>query len=205
MAKITVLTITSSIHKAVEYLLGQQEKDGNFITLSSKNPNNFTGAFQFHSTFTTSLILSSLSEIEKSEKVSKIQKIAVSFLLSQKSKSNSFNYWTRESDEAQKMPYPDDLDDTSCAWSGLYLFDKSLIDGITLAKIVAILNLTEEKEGGPYKTWIVSDKADKVWRDVDIAVNSNVAYFLSLLEIDLPNVTNFINSCIEKNKLISPY
>ncbi|MDO8270189.1 MAG: hypothetical protein Q7T54_05990 [Candidatus Levybacteria bacterium] len=200
-----VPNIQDSIQKTVEYLLTQQGKDGSFVSLSSENPEIFDNALQFHSTFSTSLILSSLSQVEKNKSILKIQKKAAAFLLSQKSTSNAFNYWARESVEAKKMPYPDDLDDTCCAWAALLLFDKKLVSGAVLAKIVALLNATEVNEGGPYRTWIVSDTADRVWLDVDVAVNSNVAYFLSLLEIELPNVLRLIENCIKEDKLASPY
>ena len=62
---------------------------------------------------------------------------------------------------------------------------------------------TESASGGPYKTWY-TNIADKKWQDVDIAVNANIAHFLSLKGIKLPNLEKFF---VEKLKgdFKSPY
>ena len=84
-------------------------------------------------------------------------------------------------------------------------YDSKLIDGTAMAKIVNLLTAMEKKEGGPYKTWLVSESANKAWKDVDLAVNSNIGYFLSLEEIELENIDELINLAIEKEQLNSQY
>src|SRR6266568_1907929 len=191
--------------QGITYLTRQQQKDGSFISLSSPRKNNFSKALSFHSTFSTSLILDCLSNMPQESAVKEMQQKASAFLLQQKSMYWSFNYWARNSQQAKKMPYPDDLDDTSCALAALFHYDNSIIDGSVLAYVVRLLTATEIKEGGPYRTWLVDDNADNVWKDTDVAVNSNIAYFLSLQEIELPQLTNYIEDCIINNKLFSPY
>ena len=71
--------------------------------------------------------------------------------------------------------------------------------------LVSLLTSLEIKEGGPYKTWLVDKKVKKIWKDVDLAVNSNIAYLLFLNEIDIPNLSRFINSKIAKLDFNSPY
>ena len=191
-----------NIDRAISFIENQQKKDGSFWSWSSPNKNNFDEAKKYNSIFPSALILSCLDSIEKSEK---IKKGLVDFLLSQKSDYWSFNYWKREAKENKTMPYPDDLDDTFCALSGIYKYDSKLIDGAAMAKIVTLLTAVEKKEGGPYKTWLVSESVDEVWKDVDLAVNSNVGYFLSLQEIELENINKLIKLAIEKENLNSPY
>lgn len=103
------------------------------------------------------------------------------------------------------MPYPDDLDDTFCAVSSLYQYNRRLINGRGMAKIIQLLIATEVTEGGPYRTWLINDKAGREWMDIDLAVNSNIAYFLSLQDIQLDNINTFVESRITKEKFHSPY
>lgn len=192
----------NSIGQAIDFVKKEQQKDGSFKSWSSLNKNNFSKAKKYNSIFPSALILACLDSVEKTEE---IKKRLTNFLLSQKSKFWSFNYWNREAPENKIMPYPDDLDDTFCALIGIYKYDSKLIDGSAMAKIVNLLTAMEKKEGGPYRTWLVAKNADKVWKDVDLVVNSNVGYFLSLEEIELENINKLIKSAIEEEKLNSPY
>ncbi len=188
------------LERGISYILSQQQKDGGFLSLSSPDPFNFKSALTYHTTFTTSLILLALKDIPADT----IKSRAAKFLLKQKSKHWSFNYWARGSKESLDMRYPDDLDDTFCAVAALLHIDNKIIDGEVLAKIVMVLTSVEEKEGGPYRTWLVN-KDDGKWQDVDLAVNSNIAYFLSLFAIELPNLVTFIESKIKSGNIKSPY
>ncbi len=73
------------IDRGIEFLETQQEKRGNFISLSFSSLGGFTGAIRYESTFLTSLILDSLSSLEEDLKVKRIKEQAASFLLTQKS------------------------------------------------------------------------------------------------------------------------
>lgn len=201
--KLSFKKLQNAVDKALLFIQSKQQTDGSFISMTSVN-SDFQNAVPMHTTFFTSLILSSLSNNTQPIAVALNQK-AAAFLLSQKNQHWSWNYWIRESKEAKTYPYPDDLDDTFCALSALYQFDKTIIDGTVMAKVVAMLTALEEKEGGPYYTWLVDATAPKVWKDVDVAVNSNIAYFLSLHGITLPNSTACIEKQIQKDGLLSPY
>lgn len=196
---------TKVIDRGIAYLFSKQQEDGSFLSQSSKRLENFTKARIFHSTFSTSLILSCLNNLKDSPKLKEIKKKAVFFLLKQKSEYWSFNYWARNSKEAKTMPYPDDLDDTFCALSAIYEHNQELLDGTAMAKIVQLLTFCEQKEGGPYKTWVVKESKDKIWQDVDLVVNTNIAYFLHLLDIDMPKLNEFIKSSIDKENFKSSY
>jgi hypothetical protein len=113
--------------------------------------------------------------------------------------------------------YPNDLDDTFCALSAIRLANPEMIDGKVLAKIVKLLVRNEKIEGGPYYTWLTQRKAGyltmdsstdlqkNIWYDIDPVVNANIAYFLSLENIYLPNLNRYIEEIIEKKDYRSRY
>jgi hypothetical protein len=187
----------------LSYLRSVQEPDGGFKSFSSQSK-HFKQQYTYQTTFVPALILNTLSGIEEKGVVT-IRKKLADHLLKQRSPHWSFNYWTRESEEQQTLPYPDDLDDTFCALVGLYRHDPSLIDAAALAEIVKLLIATETSPGGPYRTWLVPATSPKAWLDVDLAVNAVVAYFLSLIGSPLPNLQEFMDSAIKKSGYSSPY
>lgn len=207
-------TIIQPINEGLAFLERMQLTDGSFKSFSSPSFENFTRKKIYRSTFPVALILSCLNEIKNSpnlwtsdvkNKTKKLTDGAAKFLLAQKSEHWSFNYWVRDSEEAVKMPYPDDLDDTFCALSALALYDPNLINASALAKIIPLLTFAEEKEGGPYRTWLVPPDPKGTWADVDLAVNSNIAYFLSSQKIVLPNILTLIENAIDVKEYSSPY
>lgn len=108
----------------------------------------------------------------------------------------TLNYHMRSISGASTSPYPDDLDDTFCGLSALYIFDKQRLDGNILAQATLALTACEVEPGGPYRTWLVSDKAAPSWRDVDPVVNANIAYFLQLHGLRLPKLDSYLTSHI---------
>lgn len=193
-----------STSRGILFLEKNQVANGSFISLSSADPDNFVEARRYRSTFSSALILSALARTSHSHRDNLQHKLAA-FLLTQRSAHWSFNYWQRGSSESGNKPYPDDLDDTFCALASLTLHDPKLIDSRAMAHVVTLLTAVEATEGGPYRTWLVPESADKIWKDVDIAVNSNVAYFLSLHDIDLPNITKLIETVIDQATYASIY
>jgi hypothetical protein len=192
-----------TISKAVRFIAGQQESNGAFKSLSSPKP-SFERAITYQTVFVPALILGSLAEVNTPAS-KRVSKGLAKFLLTQKSGHWSFNYWTVDSPQRKTMPYPDDLDDTFCALIGLYLHNPDLIDQSALVNVVRMLVATETKPGGPYRTWLVSGDSKKVWLDVDLAVNCNVAYFLGLTGSPLPTLQEFIENNCKLRSLKSPY
>jgi hypothetical protein len=191
------------IDKAIRYIAGRQEVDGGFKSLSSPSP-SFEGAITYQTVFAPALVLGCLAQIDSPKNI-KIRQNLADFLLRQKSPHWSFNYWTVDSPQRKTHSYPDDLDDTFCALVGLYLHDPDLIDQDTLVNVVRLLLATETKPGGPYRTWLVSGDSKKVWLDVDLAINCNVAYFLKLTGNSLPTLQEFMEKNLQPKKLESPY
>lgn len=193
------------------FIRSQQKNDGSFDSLSIKHDGSSSISLN---TFTTSLILACIGDAAETPRPtgasgkSDAQAIAnrgIDFLLSEKSPRWSWNYWQRGNIEANKTPCPDDLDDTSMALVAIALHQPKSITGDTLANATKLLTVTEDVVGGPYHTWIIDRKKDDRWDDIDMAVNSNVAYFLKLQGVALPNLVQFAERCIQEKKLESKY
>ena len=193
-----------AIQRGLAYLDQRQQADGGFISFSSPSNRPFEPAIACRTNFVPALMLASLSAVEDNAARSIRGRLA-RFLLAQKSPTWSFNYWATSAAQRQTHPYPDDLDDTFCALIGLYLHNPSIISEEVLAKVVKLLIATETAAGGPYRTWLVPPTADKIWLDTDLAVNGNIAYFLSLVSNTLPNLNALMEQAILGERLVSPY
>ncbi|MDB5178476.1 MAG: hypothetical protein JWN01_419 [Patescibacteria group bacterium] len=189
----------------VRVLMDDQQADGSFLSYSVPLGTRFgSEAKAYTTTFTQALIVGALAKIPD-RPLEQVRKRAADFLLAQRGPEWSFNYWAREAPETKSRPYPDDWDDTSSAIVALTLARPKVVTGEVLGHIVALLTNTETAEGGPYRTWIVPPNAPEHWQDVDIAVNSNIAYMLQLHGVDLPNLEHLADTCIAEGRLSSPY
>lgn len=196
--------IKKAIRSGLRFLERGQKKDGSFPVFVSSS-GTLRGAKERQSVFPACLILSSLEKLPASDESERIKKKAAEFIKEQKSEFWSWNYWKRNSDESRNEPYPDDLDDTCCAASALAEYDAKLLPVKAVTGIVNLLTYCESEEGGPYRTWIVPPEAAEKWRDIDPAVNANVAYFLSLQEVELPSLATMAEETINSEKYFSPY
>lgn len=190
--------------RGLAFLAEQQQPSGCFASFSSAQITPFVAQKTYYTTFAPALILSALQTVESSI-ADDIRNRLATFLLAQKSQHWSFNYWVRGSEEAAQLPYPDDLDDTFCALAALWQHDSQIVSGTGLAHAVKLLLATESQLGGPYRTWLVSKDSDKIWLDVDLAVNANIAYFLGLAADPLPNLTAYMERAIVRRRFASPY
>jgi hypothetical protein len=197
-------SVEQAVAAGLGYLGAVQLPDGSFQSFSSPSQTSFQPAVTYRTTFAPALILSALAGAKVAGSVALRERLAA-WLAAQAGPQGSFNYWAAGSPQRRRQPYPDDLDDTFCALSALYLHDPALIDEKALASAVKLLLATESEVGGPYRTWLVPPDAEPVWHDVDLGVNSNVAYFLSLTGNPLPKLTAFIDKALTTNKLSSPY
>ncbi len=192
------------IAHALNYLTTQQLEGGGFTSYTSFDLQQFTTDKPQRTSFAPALVLAALNECQRPVAVP-IKAGLVQFLLAQKSPDASLNYWDRQSADYKKTPYPNDLDDTFCAWAALGVYDQTLIGGEVLAQLAQLLIACEEQAGGPYRTWLTRDGAAGAWRDVDLAVNANIGYFLRLQNVTLPKLTAFLRRSITKHQLSSPY
>lgn len=196
--------IKKSIEEGIMFLNKKQKKNGGFQSVSSRNK-NFSSVFRVDSIFQTCLILLCISCLRNNQKSKEMLNKGLNYLISQKGDHWSFNYWERGGKEFKAIPYPDDMDDTSCALSFFMLAKPPLVTGEVLAKFVSMLTAVESEEGGPYGTWLVNKEAKEHWKDMDLAVNANIGYFLSLHGIFLPKINKLIKNSINENNYKSPY
>lgn len=198
-----MIALSKIIKHYESFLEKSLTKNRSFSSISSPTTDFSFKVFEFSTVFSNAIILQCLNE-SKTETSNLISKRIVKFLLSQKTKMCTFNYWDNKSKEYVAIPYPDDLDDTSCALHAINKFDKKLLSGSDLRKILNTLINQEVDEGGPYFTWIVSDNEIE-WKDIDLAVNSNIATLLSQFDIELPNLVQYIENAIVSNNIKSRY
>jgi len=158
--------------------------------------------FSFQTPFPSILIADALKNTSKARE---LRSLIIKELTKEKSENSSFNYWLRDSEKFMSEPYPDDLDDTFCAWAAIRNFDQSFVNGKVLADLTAILLKLQKSDAGPYFTWIVEEDPNNNWKDLDFAVNSNIAYFLSLEEISLKALINFLEEKIKKDDYSSVF
>lgn len=146
----------------INQIKNQQQKDGSFLD-SAESP----------SVIYTSLILSCLSHCKETAETKNIKKKAVDFLLSRKDEDWKFG---------------GDTLNTFCILAALAEYDKELIDGAAIAKILNGLVNLEVQEGGPYYSQNATGDIEKV---IDSATNASIARFLKLLDVELPNLESF--------------
>lgn len=192
-------------HELIRILVDGQQTDGSFFSYSAPARSRFgAGSKVYKTTFTQALIVGALGGVRDRQLV-RVRRRAAAFLLAQRGPQWSFTYWVREAPEVKLRPYPDDWDDTSCALIALTVARPEVVTGEVLGHIVTLLTNTEEQEGGPYRTWIMPAGAPEHWQDVDVAVNSNIAYMLRLHGVDLPNLETLADERIAEGRLSSPY
>ena len=152
----------SLLNKLLENALAatrlEQRQNGSMSSLTSPNPLDFRGARRSMSVFPTAFIGCCLGQIDHPEAKTISGKTA-RYLAGQACRHGSLNYWQRDSADSKSTPYPDDLDDTACAWAAICQSAPSLLDGNVQAKLVRLLTATESTAGGPYGTWLVSHES----------------------------------------------
>lgn len=197
--------VDQAIARGIEYLSQQQQQSGGFLSQATTNTFDFSTARNYRTVFSCALILQNLSQLKVTQNITQLQHNLVVFLLSQRSKFWSWNYWDRESLEAKTHPYPDDLDDSCAVLAALWLTKPNLITGEVLAMNLRQLTEQETAVGGPYRTWLMKTQNNKVWDSVDLGVNLSIGYWLHLNGVTLPNLTRFFEQALMHHQLTTPY
>ncbi len=178
--------IRTTCNEAWHFIASQQQSDGGFVSSDT----------QRSSVFYTGLIVSILhTPAQNMPLLYQLPYAAVDFLLSRKSPQWSFRY---------TADYPDDLDDTAIVLRALYISNPSIVTEEVLAHFVATLISNETTPGGPYQTWIMSERTP-AWDDIDIVVNSNIARCLADMDIAMPMLQAYVENCIEQGMYRSRY
>jgi len=152
------------------------------IKNQQKSDGSFSNSVGLSSVFYTALILSCLNNCKKNNEIDDVRKKAFDFLLQKKDKNWKFS---------------DNLGINFTVLFALTEYDKNLIDGEAIAKILNELVSVEVREGGPYH--------NKENREVDLFSNVAVAYFLFLQEVELEELTNLIENAIETKNFNSSF
>jgi len=174
-----------------------------YHSLSSPSRKFDIKTFQFSTIFSNAIIMLCLLESGSIQSIDLINAIDA-FLKNEKSSKISFNYWSKTTSQYSDIPYPDDLDDTFCALAALVGFMPDSLTGKELKRITELLIHQEVELGGPYFTWIVNED-DIEWKDIDLAVNSNIAFFLKRFDIELNGIIEFTEKRILERNLTSKY
>lgn len=119
-------------------------------------------------------------------------------LLREKCTNASFNYWFVGAKQRQIEAYPNDLDDTCCAWLALSKYQESLLGARDLRQLMQLLLASQVQRGGPYYAWLVNKADRNNWQEIDLVVNINVARFLHRLGAQPPGLSNYLETEIGK-------
>ena len=188
-----------------DFIAHRQNEDGSFsgYLIDPWTPGSEPKAFL--PTFVSLLVSSCCSSVPNDAVLAEVVENLERFILKHRSAQWTWSYWPIGAKDRETMNYPDDMDDTACALIALLRRDASQVDGEVMAHVVNALALLEVREGGPYRTWLVGEGFDAIWMDVDLVVNSNIAYLLSLFDIELPEITAFVEEKIDAEAYESPY
>jgi hypothetical protein len=193
-----------AIDGLLAFIASQQQEDGSFLSFSSPDRDGGSEGVPYRTTFLTSQIVAALAAADD-ERARGIVRQGASFLRGQ-FRDGSVNYWVRDSAESVSMRLPDDLDDTACAAAALFLADDAFkADGDLLGGLTRTLVDTECEAGGPYFTWRIGAQAEARWKDVDPAVNANVAFALDLVGVRLANLDRYLIARLAEGRIHSPY
>jgi hypothetical protein len=188
-----MIPIQQTIQSILQTLQSMQRSDGAFPSSSS-------------AIFGSALIAGILAELSPAYPTAQdICVKLVAYLTTQERSDGSFSYWEQGSKEDHTNPYPPDLDDTALVAAAIQQIDPTQCDGAFLARFVKILTAAEIAEGGPYNTWLIDIENDNRWKDIDLGVNANIAYALSLVSIQLPSLEQLCDEAITTKTYQSRY
>lgn len=157
----------------IDQVKNQQKSDG-----------SFSDANGLPSIIYTSLILSVLNNGEDTPEVEKIREKASNFLLSQKN---------------DDWKFAENTGVNFYALAALAGYDKDIVDGAVLAKILTGLIALESQEGGPY---YLQNEIGEINKIIDPAANAAIARFLACYGVELTNLEPFNHILDTTHKVI---
>jgi hypothetical protein len=196
--------IEPAVQSGLSFLAAQQLPAGNFGEQSNPASQPWGSSENVPTVFGATIMLNCLAALDNQAAADISRKLA-SYLLQQRSTDGSYNYWPVASALRRSQPYPNDLDDTFCALIALYKHQPSLVDSSVLAQMTKLLLAAESTPGGPYYTWLVAADSPTTWRQLDVAVNANVAFFLQLINVRLPRLDQYLATALKRSQFESQY
>jgi hypothetical protein len=190
--------------RLVHRIVARHAAEAGCITRIAEDVSLTQGTQTCHTNFFTALTLLSLQRHAQSHDGLDDVRHALGESLQSEAISGFVTYWSSGEPLRNTRPYPADLDTTSCTFASLVLADPSGAPH-RLGAAVRALTAVEVAEGGPYRTWLVTPDAPAVWRDVDVAVNANIAFYLSRHDIRLDVLDAWLAEQIASGAYASPY
>ena len=194
--------INIKLNEIISSIREAQLDDGSFLSISAPIKDFSADSYDYKSPFAVSLVILALADLPEAQE---IVKKSSQYLIKQINENYTVNYYEKDSDLYNRFKFPDDLDCTFCAHLAISQANANYMSGDIMAGLAKILTLYEIQEGGPYKTWVVPEDADKPWKDVDLVVNANIQYFLSKQEVILPNLQEYLEQAVINKDISSPY
>ena len=193
-AKNLSVQISKRIHGGLTCIKKNQLSDGSFLSLSADNV-DVADATVHKTVFVTSLILSCLENVSGEATAKKIIRNGLQFLLHEKSRDWSWNYWPRSTNKK----IPDDMDDTCAALIAIHIHQPDLITPAVLEKICNHLRQTKHLLSGLHNTWMTDYRKNDIWEDVDIVINSTIGFFMTRYGANISEISTAIEVSLEKH------
>ena len=199
--------VDTSIEKSISFLKGRQLPSGGFPAYISKSP-DMANSVYIPLVFDTAFILHALNFVDSNSETDGIKNKTVEYLLANKEDPGVWRFYGRNpiippDSNLLVDPYiPPDLDDTAVAFASLRE------NGIPIEDSGLEYSLNFRAPEGLFYTWINEEKwlntSDPLYwyykqNDIDIVVNANMLYALSLAGKQAPEVSDYLNNYITNN------
>lgn len=204
---VSLKEVDTSIGKAISFLKERQLPSGGFPAYISKSP-DMANSVYIPLVFDTAFILHALNFVDSNSEADGIKNKTVEYLLANKENPGVWRFYGRNpiippDSNLLVDPYiPPDLDDTAVAFASLRE------NGIHVEDSGLEYSLNFRAPEGLFYTWINEEKwlntSDPLYwyykqNDIDIVVNANMLYALSLAGKQAPEVSDYLNSYIKNN------
>ncbi|SNQ61929.1 prenyltransferase/squalene oxidase repeat-containing protein [Candidatus Methanoperedens nitratireducens] len=204
--------VDTSIENSISFLKERQLPSGGFPAYISKSP-DMSNSVYIPLVFDTSFILHALNFVDLNSEADGIKSKLVEYLLANKEDPGVWRFYGKNpiippDSYLLVDPYiPPDLDDTSVAFASLRE------NGIPVEDDGMEYALNFRAPDGLFYTWMNEEKwlnkSDPLYfyykqNDIDIVVNANMLYALSLDGKQAPEVSGYLNSYIANNSFTDP-
>jgi hypothetical protein len=194
-------TTDTAIGRGLAFLQSVQLEHGGFESFACNQNHPDPTIAAPPTTVIPSLVLTALTTVDHAD-VAPIKKELAAWLLSQKSPTWTFPYWSIAADKAYDRLLSANLHSTFLALTALYSYNPESITVTALGNIARLLINAESDVGGPYYTY-AHIIARTTRPQIDIATNSTISHFLSQVAEPLPKLVAHIRQSTEQHTFTS--
>jgi len=126
-------------------------------------------------------------------------------LLQQIRRHEAYFYTHINDQKLEKLSYPTHLGATTLALQALYQSQREHNNPELLAHYCKHLITSQEKDGGPYNSWIHSPFSEGRLSDIDLSINCHINDFLCAHNVRLPQLNKYIRVMIHKRRFHSSF